>query len=78
MTLAQRMATGLAIGAAALALPFAASPAYAADWELAGGFGEFDRCIIEGYSYIVDEGDQHDFTEFECVENDGGWQVWVR
>lgn len=77
MSLSQRIAAGLAIGAAALALPFAASPAYAADWEIAGGFGEYETCFLEGYSYIYEE-DNHDFTEFKCERNGDVWQVWVR
>lgn len=77
MTLAQRIATGLAIGAAALVLPLAASPAHAADWEIVGGFGEYETCFLEGYSYIYKE-TNHDFTEFKCMRNGDAWQVWVR
>lgn len=77
MSLSQRVAAGLAIGAAALALPFAASPAYADDWHIAGGFGDQNTCIVEGHSYIFEE-DNHDYTEYKCVQNGDAWQVWVR
>lgn len=77
MSLSQRIATGLAIGAAALALPLAASPAHAADWELAGGFGEYETCFLEGYSYVYEEKNDG-LTEFKCVRNGDVWQVWVR
>lgn len=77
MSWSQRIATGLAVGAAALALPLAASPASASDWELAGGFGDYKTCIIEGDQYVNEEGND-DLTEFKCEKGGSGWQVWVR
>jgi len=76
MSWSQRIAAGLAVGAAALALPLAASPASASDWELAGGFGDYETCFLEGYSYVYEEGND-DLSEFKCEKN-GTWQVWVR
>lgn len=82
MSLSQRVVMGLATGAAAVALSFAASPAYANDWHLAGGFGDLETCEAEGYAYIYEEGDNHDYTEYACMPvgsfDDPSWQVWVR
>lgn len=81
MTLSQRVAVGLATGAAAVALSFAASPASADDWHLAGGFGDLETCEAEGHAYIYEE-DNHNYTEYECMPvggfDDPSWQVWVR
>ena len=78
MSWTKRITAGLAVGAAALALPFAASPASAADWHLAGGFGDYDQCMSEGHSYVHEEDNNHDYTEFKCEPNGSAWQVWVR
>ena len=78
MSLSQRISAGLAIGAAALAIPFAASPASADDWEAVGGFGDYETCMSEGHSYVHEEDNNHDFTEFKCVDNGGAWTVMVR
>ncbi|GAB3476086.1 hypothetical protein [Nocardiopsis coralliicola] len=79
LTWTQRITAGLAVGAAAVALPFAAAgPASAADWELAGQFGTHATCMAEGDDYINKENDNHDFTEFKCEPNGSAWQVWVR
>ncbi|WP_067605222.1 hypothetical protein [Nocardiopsis listeri] len=79
MSMSQRIAGGLAIGAAALALPLAASPAHAADWEVVGGGFDMQAvCLIDAYSYVVEEDNNHDFTEYKCVYNGSTWDVWVR
>ena len=77
MSLSQRISAGLAIGAAALAIPFAASPAAAAEWEQAAGFPDYAACMKEGDLYMND--DYHDYTEFKCEQGSSGmWIMWVR
>ncbi|WP_017577014.1 hypothetical protein [Nocardiopsis kunsanensis] len=77
MSWSQRIAAGLAVGAAALALPFAASPASAAEWEKAAGFPDYGTCMKEGDLYMND--DYHDYTEFKCEQGTSGmWIMWVR
>ncbi|WP_017611235.1 hypothetical protein [Nocardiopsis xinjiangensis] len=77
MSLSQRIAAGLTVGAAALAIPFAASPASAAEWEKAAGFPGHAECLVEGALYMDD--DYHDYTEFHCEQGSSGmWIMWVR
>lgn len=78
MTLTQRITAGLAVGAAALALPFAASPASASDWELDSGWPSQSICIEEGEAYINEDSDWHDYTEYKCEQGDSSWHLYVR
>ncbi|MBE3001973.1 hypothetical protein IDM40_25230 [Nocardiopsis sp. HNM0947] len=78
MTWTQRIAGGFAVGAAAMALPFAASPAAASDWVLDSGWNSHATCMDEGEDYINNNGDLHDYTEFKCEKGDRFWNLYVR
>lgn len=75
------IATGV-VGAVAVVLPLAASPAVAADgWVVAGGgYSTVEECIEDGYAYMAYDGREkyHDYTEFQCYEVHGHWNMRVR
>ncbi|MBR8744352.1 hypothetical protein DSY14_21950 [Nocardiopsis sp. MG754419] len=71
-----RIATGLAVGAASLALALGSSPASASDWTVVGGFPTQSACNTEGQDYIENNSDLHDYTEYKC-EYSGSSDMWL-